>query len=156
MKENIEQAQREFQNRLDALLKDGAGCMVSDGDEVVTSFYLASFEVLKAVPFFSRSTGDVLRFTFWCWFQEVHFEAGMQRSHLIHAKQVEWLNDRNLHLKTDDYTFLISAIDPPEVDPVGNDVYDEWRGFQAANTWLEQITAELREQFTDMVKRAAS
>ena len=156
MKENIEQAQREFQNRLDALLKDGAGCMVSDGDEVVTSFYLASFEVLKAVPFFSRATGDVLRFTFWCWFQEVHFEAGMQRSHLIHAKQVEWLNDRNLHLKTDDYTFLISALDPPEVDPVGNEIYNEWRVFQAANPWLEQIIAEQREGYMDMVRRAGS
>ena len=156
MKENIEQASVEFQNRMDALLKDGAGCMVLDGDEVVTSFYLASFEVLKAVPFFSRSTGKALRFTFWCWFQEIHFEAGMQRSHLIHAKQIGWLNDRNLQLKTDDYTLLISAIDPPEVDPVGNDVYDEWWGFLAANPWLERITEEQREQFRDMTKRAAS
>ena len=154
MMENIEQAREEFQSRLDALLKDGAGCMIMDGDEVVTSFYMASFEVLKAVPFFSRSTGEALRFTFWCWMQEVHFEAGMQRSHLIHAKQVEWLNDRNLKLKTDEYTLLISAIDPPEVDPVGNDVYDEWREFQAANPWLEQITTEQREEFLDMVKRA--
>ena len=156
MKENIEQASVEFQNRMDALLKDGAGCMVLDGDEVVTSFYLASFEVLKAVPFFSRSTGDVLRFTFWCWMQEIHFEAGMQRSHLIHAKQVEWLNDRNLKLKTDDYSLLISAIDPTEVDPIGNDVYDEWRGFQAANPWLEQITTEQREEFMDMARRSVS
>ena len=156
MKENIEQAQGEFQTKLDALLKDGAGCLISDGNEVVTSFYLASFEVLKAVPFFSRSTGGVLRFTFWCWFQEIHFEAGMQRSHLIHAKQVQWLNDRNLQLKTDDYTLLISALDPSEVDPIGNDVYDEWRGFQAANPWLEKITTEQREEFMDMARRAAS
>ena len=156
MKETIELAQGEFQNKLDALLKDGAGCTVSDGDEIVTSFYLASFEVLKAVPFFSRSTGEALRFTFWCWMQEVHFEAGMQRSHLIHAKQVEWLNDRNLKLKTDDLTLLISALDPPDVDPVGNDIYDEWRGFQAANPWLEKVTVEQREQFTDMARRAAS
>lgn len=155
MKNDIEQAQLEFQTKLDALLKDGAGCMVLDGDEVVTSFYLASFEVLKAVPFFSRSTGEMLRFTFWCWMQEVHFEAGMQRSHLIHTKQVKWLNDRNLELKTDDYTFLISALDPPEVDPVGNEVYDEWRDFQAANPWLDKITAEQREEFLDMVRRAA-
>ena len=156
MKKDIEQAQREFQTKLDALLKDGAGCMVMDDNEVVTSFYLTSFEALKAVPFFSRSTGKALRFTFWCWFQEVHFEVGMQRSHLIHAKQVEWLNDRNLQLKTDDYNFLISALDPPEVDPVGNDVYDEWREFQAANPWLEKVTVEQREEFRDMVKRAAS
>ena len=156
MKEDIEQAREKFQSRLDALLKDGAGCVVSDGNKVVTSFYLASFEVLKAVPFFSRSTGKALRFTFWCWFQEVHFEAGMQRSHLIHAKQVEWLNDRNLRMKTDDYAFLISALDPPEVDPVGNDVYDEWREFQAANPWLDKVTIEQREEFLNMVKRAVS
>ena len=155
MKENIEQASVEFQNRMDALLKDGAGCMISDGDEVVTSFYLASFEVLKAVPFFSRSTGKALRFTFWCWFQEVHFEAGMQRSHLIHAKQVEWLNDRNLRLKTDNYNFLISALDPPDVDLIGNNVYDEWREFQAVNPWLDKITAEQREEYLEMVRRTA-
>ena len=130
--------------------------MVMDGDEVVTSFYLASFEVLKAVPYFSRSTGKVLRFTFWYWMQEVHFEAGMQRSHLIHAKQIEWLNDRNLQLKTDDYTFLISALDPPDVDLIGNEVYNEWREFWEANPWLEKVTAEQREEFIDMARRAAS
>ena len=156
MKRDIEQAQREFQNKLDTLLKDGAECMVKDGDEVVTSFYLASFEVLKAVPFFSRSTGKVLRFTFWCWMQEVHFEAGMQRSHLIHTKQVEWLNDHNLQLKTDDYTLLISVLDPPEVDPTGNAVYQEWNEFRKANSWLDRITTEQREEFLDMVRRAAS
>ena len=156
MKENIEQAREKFQSRLNALLKDGAECMVMDGNEAVTSFYLASFEVFKAVPFFSRSTGKALRFTFWCWMQEIHFEAGMQRSHLIHAKQVEWLNDRNLLLKTDDYTFLISALDPPEVDPVGNDIYNEWREFQAANSWLEKVTAEQREEFLDMVRWAVT
>jgi len=152
MKKDIEQAQSEFQTKLDTLLKDGAECMVKDGDEVVTSFYLASFEVLKVVPFFSRSTGEVMRFTFWCWFQEVHFEAGMQRSHLIHAKQIEWLNDRNLQLKTDDYTFLISALDPPDVDPIGNDIYEEWLAFQTANPWLDKITAEQKEEFLDMVR----
>jgi len=156
MKENIEQVKDEFQSRLNALLKDGAGCMVLDGDEVVTSFYLASFEALKAVPFFSRSTGEALRFTFWCWMQEVHFEAGMQRSHLIHAKQIEWLNDRNLQLKTDDYSFLISALDPPEIDLIGNDVYDEWWEFQATNPWLDKVTAEQREEFMDMAMRAGS
>ncbi|NQT34430.1 hypothetical protein HQ587_04500 [bacterium] len=156
MKKDIEQAQGEFQDMLDSLLQDGAGCMVMDGDEIVTSFYLVSFEVLKAVPFFSRSTGKVLRFTFWCWFQEVHFEVGMQRLHLIHAKQVEWLNDRNLHLKTDDYTFLISALDPPEVDQIGNDVYNEWLAFQRVNPWLDKVTVEQREEFLDMVRRVTS
>jgi len=72
----------------------------------------------------------------------------------MHAKRIEWLNDRNLQVKTNDYTFLISALDPQEVDPVGNDVYDEWRKFQAANSWLEKITAEQREEFLDMARRA--
>jgi len=154
MKEEIRQAQREFQAKLDGLMQSGAECMVKDGDGIVTSFYLASFEVLKAVPYFSRTTGKVLRFTFWCWFQEMHFEAAMQRAHIMQVKQVEWLNDRNLRLKSDDYTFLVSAIDPPEVDPEGNAVFDEWRAFREANPWLEQVTAQQREGFMDMVKRA--
>ena len=153
---DIEQAQRELQDKLDTLLKDGAGCMIVDGNEIVTSFYLASLEVLKAVPFFSRSTGKVLRYTFWCWMQEIHFEAGMQRSHLFQARQVEWFNDRNLQLKTEEYNFLISALDPPDVDPIGNDVYIEWRIFQDANSWLENVTMEQREEFLDMIKRADS
>ena len=156
MKKDIEQVQREFQTKLDALLQDGAGCMVIEGNDAVTSFYLASFEVLKAVPYFSRSTGKVLRFTFWCWMQEIHFEAGMQRSHLIHAKKVEWLNNRNLELRTDDYCLLISALDPPDVDQIGNGVYDEWMRFQAVNPWLDRITTEQREEFLDMSRRAAS
>ena len=156
MKNDIEQAQRELQDKLDALLKDGAECVVLDGSERVTSFYLASIEVLKAVPFFSRSTGKVLRFMFWCWIQEIHFEAGMQRSHLIYAKQVEWLNDSNLQLKTDDYSFLISVLDPPEVDPIGSRIYNEWHTFQKANPWLEKVRMEQREEFLDMVRREVS
>ncbi|MDP8229405.1 MAG: hypothetical protein P9M15_08130 [Candidatus Electryoneaceae bacterium] len=156
MKKDIEQAERVFQNKLDELLKDGAECVVLDVRERVTSFCLASLEVLKAVPFFSRSTGKVLRFTYWCWMQEIHYEAGMQRSHLLRAIQVEWFNDRNLQLKTDDYGFLICALDPPEVDQIGNDVYNEWHIFQKANPWLEKVTMEQREEFLDIVRRAVS
>jgi len=156
MKEKILQAQEEFQSRIDNFLADGAECRIMDGQELVTSFYLASFEVLSAVPFFSRSTGKVLRFTFWCWFQEVHFEAGMNKSHLILVKELEWLNDRNLQIVTDDYKMLISAIDPPEVDPDANTVYAEWKSFQKANPWLNDITDQQRVEFLDMVKRAVS
>ena len=80
----------------------------------------------------------------------------MQRSHLFQARQVEWFNDRNLQLKTEEYNFLISALDPPDVDPIGNDVYIEWRIFQDANSWLENVTMEQREEFLDMIKRADS
>ena len=156
MKEEILQAQEELQTRINNLLVDGAECRIMDGQELVTSFYLASFEVLSAVPFFLRSTGKVLRFTFWCWFQEVHFEAGMNKSHLILVKELNWLNDRNLEIITEEYKILISAIDPPEVDPDANTVYKEWKAFQKANPWLNDITDQQREEFLGMVKRAVS
>jgi len=108
------------------------------------------------VPFFSRSTGKVLRFTFWCWFQEVHFEAGMNKSHLILAKEVNWLNELNLEIVTEDYRALISTIDPPEIDPEANSIYDEWKSFQETNPWLRGITYQQKEEFLDMVKRAVS
>ena len=154
MKEEILQAQEEFQNRINKLLTDGVECRIMDGEELVTSFYLASFEVLVAVPYFSRSTGKVLRFTFWCWFQEVHFEAGVNRSHLILVKELNWFNDRNLEITTDDYRILISAIDQPEVDPEAYSIYEEWKSFQDANPWLKEITNQQSKEFQDMVKRA--
>ena len=156
MKEEILQAQVEFQNKINKLLINGAECRIMDGQELVTSFYLASFEVLSAVPFFSRATGKVLRFTFWCWFQEVHFEAGMNKSHLILVKELNWLNDRNLEIITEDHTILISAIDPPEVDPAAIVVYKEWQAFQKVNLWLNDIIDQQRAEFLEMVKRAIS
>jgi hypothetical protein len=140
VKEEILKVQEELQNRVNTLLQNGAECGIMDGQELVTSIYLASFEVLQAVPFFSRSTGKVLRFTFWCWFQEMHFEAGMNKSHLILVKELTWLNDRNFQIVTEDYKILISSIDPPEVDPDANTVYKEWKSFQKANLWLNDIT----------------
>jgi len=156
MKERMEAARAAFQAKLDELLKDGAECVVHNGGERVTSFILASFEVLKALPFISRITGKLLRFTYWCWFQEVHFEAGMQRSHLAHIKQVAWLNVRNLSLETDDHALLISALDPPEVDERGNAVWQEWKEFQTANPWLEQVKTNLRTEYQEIVKRVAN
>jgi len=156
MKEEITQAQAELQTRMNKLIQEGAECRIMDGQELVTSFYLASFDVLQTVPFFSRKTGKVLRFTFWCWFQEVHFEAGMNMSHLILINELNWLNDRNLKITTDDYRILISAIDPPEVDPDARSIYDEWKSFQDANPWLHEITNQQRDEFLDMVKRAIS
>lgn len=154
MKEKITQSQIGLQIQLDVLLQNGAECRIMDGKEFVTSFYLTSFQVLKAVPFISRETGAVLRFTYWCWFQEVHFEAGMNRSHLLFIKDLEWLNDRNLNIETDDYGILISAIDPPEVDPVANKVFKEWETFRKVNLWLSEITNQQRDEFLGMVERA--
>ncbi len=156
MKKEIIKAEKELQARMDKLLLDGAECRIMDGKEFVTSLYLASFEVLKAVPYFSRSTGKVLRFAYWCWFQELHFEGGMNRSHLIQVKDIEWLNDRNLQIVTDDYKILISAIDPPEVDPDANAAFIEWKLFQETNPWLNEIADRQREEFTEMVRRSTS
>jgi len=86
----------------------------------------------------------------------VHFEAGVQRSHLAHIKQVAWLNERNLSLETDDHALLISALDPPEVDERGNAVWQEWKEFQSANLWLEQVKANLRTEYKDIVARVAN
>jgi hypothetical protein len=156
VKEEIIQAQDELQNRMNTLLQDGAECRIMDGREFVTSFYLASFEVLLAVPFFSRSTGKVLRFTFWCWLQEVHFEGGMNRSHLIQVKELNWVNERNLEIITEDYKILISAIDPPDMDSDAHSIYEEWKSFQDTNPWLNEITNQQREEFLDTIKRAVS
>ena len=156
MKEEIIKTQKELQDRLNNLVHDGAQCRIMDGKEFVTSFYLASFEVLQAVPFFSRKTGKVLRFTFWCWFQEVHFEAGMNMSHLILVNELNWLNARNLEIITEDYRILISAIDPSEIDPEANSIYDEWKSFKDANPWLAEITNQQRAEFIDMVRRTVS
>ncbi len=156
MKAEIIQAQEELQTQLNRILLEGAECRIMDGKELVTSFYLASFEVIKAVPFFSRVTGKVLQFNYWCWFQEIHFEAGMNRSHLVLIKDIEWFNDRNLKMVTDDYRILISEIDPPEVDPDAYEVYKEWKSFQEANPWLHEITDQQREEFIDVVKRSVS
>ena len=78
----------------------------------------------------------------------------MNKSHLILVKELEWLNDRNLEIITEDYMILMSAIDPPEVDPDANNVYEEWKLFQGANLWLSDIADQQRTEFLDMVKRA--
>lgn len=151
--DKVESEQREFQTRLDALLKNGAECLVKDGGTLVTSFYLDSFELLQPQLYFDRLTGELDHLIWWCWLREVHFEAAMQRSHLIHVKAWEWINDRNLNIETDDHTMLISALDPPEVDGRGNAVWKEWQAFKQDNPWLEAAVAELRETYMDMARR---
>jgi len=66
------------------------------------------------------------------------------------------LNDRNLEITTNDYRILICTIDPPEVDPVANVIYQEWKSFQKANPWWNDITDQQRDEFLDMAKRAVS
>lgn len=144
----------DLQTRLDALLKDGTECLVKDGESIITHFYVDGVEALLPQPYFDRQTGKLATLTWWCWLREVHFEAAMQRSHLLHAKSLEWLNERNLNVQTEDHLVLISALDPPEVDERGNAVRQEWEEFKRDNSWLEVAAGEIREEFIETVKRA--
>jgi hypothetical protein len=154
LKDRFEAERVKLQTRLDVLLKDGAECLVKDGDQIVTHFFVDGVEVLLAQPFFDRLTGKLVGLTWWCWLREVHFEAAMQRSHLLHAKTWEWLNDQNISIQTDDYSLLISALDPPEVDERGNVVWQEWQEFKRNNLWLEKAADEIRMGFIETAKRA--
>lgn len=66
----------------------------------------------------------------------------------------EWINDRNLKIKTDDHELLIGSLDPPDVDPRGNAVWVEWQSFKQANPWLKVVVADLRGDFLQTAKRA--
>jgi len=152
--DQLETERTRLQSRIDALLADGAECLVKDGETIVTHFYVDGLEVLLPQPFFDRSSGELIGVTWWCWLREVHFEAAMQRSHLFHARTWEWHNDRNVSILTDDHTLLISALDPPEVDKGGNAVWQEWLKFKRDNPWLKEAVAELRETYMNIAKEA--
>jgi hypothetical protein len=152
--EHLESEQAVIQARLNALLKDGAACLVKDGDLIVTSFYLDTLEVLLPQPFFNRQSGELSKVTWWCCFREIHFEDAMQRSHLMHVTKFDWINERNLSAVTDDFTHLISAIDPAEVDPEGNAVWCEWIAFRRENPWLVEVAAEISSEYQETARRA--
>ena len=152
--EQIETARQDLQQRMDALLADGAECLVKDGETLVTSFYIAGFELLLPQPFFDRQSGELSGLSWWCWFREIHFEGGMERSHLLHVKAFDWLNDRNLTLATDDYILLICSLDPPDIDPQGNAIWAEWQKFKQENPWLEDVAFDLRSAFLETARRA--
>jgi len=152
--DRFESERLEVQARLDALLKDGAECLVKDEATIVTSFYIDGFELLLPQGYFDRQTGALTSVTWWCWFREVHFEGGMERSHLIHVRVWGWLNERNLKLKTDDYELLIGSLDPAEVDPHGNAVWGEWQAFRRNNAWLEEVATEIRSEYLETARRA--
>lgn len=78
----------------------------------------------------------------------------MQRSHLIHVTVWEWINGRNLKIKTDDHELLLGSLDPPDVDPQGNAIWAEWKNFKLDNLWLEDVAADLREDFLLTARRA--
>lgn len=152
--ERLEDERTTLQNRLDTLLTEGAECLVKDGEFIVTTFYLDSFEILLAQPFFDRQTGKLGRVTWWCCLREVHFEGGMQRSHLMHVKVFDWMDDRNLSVTTDDFQLIVSALEPREFDPQGYTILQEWQAFKQDNPWLDEVAAETRSDFMETARRA--
>jgi len=152
--ERLESERATIKSRLDALLRDGAACLIKDGDSIVTSFYLDGFEVLLPQPFFNRQTGELQSITWWCCLREIHFEDAMQRSHLMHVTKFDWIDDRNLLAVADDFTHTISAIDPKEVDPEGNAIWEEWQAFRRENPWLDEVAADIRSEYIETAKRA--
>lgn len=152
--DRFETERMDLQTQLDALLNDGAECLVKDGESIVTHFYVDGVETLLPQPFFDRLTGELVGVTWWCWLREVHFEAAMQRFHLLHAKRWEWLNEHNLNVQTEDHLLLISALEPPEIDERGNAVWQEWREFKRDNPWLVEAADKIRVGFMETAKRA--
>ena len=131
MQEQIEKAQQDLQSKMDAIVSGGAGCFIADEfGKRVTELFIASFEVFRAVPFFDRVTGAILRFDYWVFFQEFYFNNGMQYSHLAHMKAVNWLNDDNVTMTRDDgWVFHISKYDPPELDPEPHRQLQNWQKY---------------------------
>jgi len=152
--ERLEENRAALQTRLDRLLKDGAACLVKDQETTVTSFYLDAFEILLPQPFFDRHTGELRIVTWWCCLREIHFEDGMQRSHLMHVTEFDWIDDRNLLAMTDDFIHLISSLDPSEVDPEGGAIWSEWQAFRLSNPWLTEVVAEIRSEYFETARRA--
>ena len=155
MQNQIERARIDFQRKMDDLKKNGAVCHVEDErGESVTLFYLASFEVFKAIPFFNRTTGKIEGYSYWVFFMPVHFENGMQYAHLFRMRKVHWYDDRNVAMINEDgWKHLISAIDPPEVDPVSNEVFAEWRAYLKTNPKVAELAGFRRREYWDIMLR---
>jgi len=52
--DRFENERIDLQRRLDALLKDGAECLVKDGESIVTHLYVDGVEALLPQPYFDR------------------------------------------------------------------------------------------------------
>jgi len=153
MLEQIERAKTDLQSKMDAMITAGAGCFIADekGDRVA-SILISSFEVFKAVPFFDRSTGEIIHFDYWIFFQEFYFNNGMQYSHLARMKKVEWLNDDNVEMTREDgWVFYISKFDSPELDPEPHRQLQNWQKYYQDNR-LEEVAADLRTEFFKMME----
>jgi hypothetical protein len=153
MQEEIEKAKMDLQSKMEAIITAGAGCFITDEyGKRVTSIFISAFEVFRAVPFFDRSSGAIIHFDFWVFFQEFYFNNGMQYSHLARMKKVEWLNDDNVIMTRDDgWVFYISQFDPPEIDPEPHRQLQNWRKYYQDNN-LEEIRTAIRNEFYRMME----
>ena len=153
MQEQIEKVRLDLQSKMDWIISGGAGCLVVDeAGDFVTDLFLASFEVFRAVPFFDRSTGEILRFDYWVFFQEFYFNNGMQYSHLARMKRVEWSNENNVVMTRDDgWVFTISMFDSKELDPRPHELLANWRQYYQDNALAERA-AKVRSEYYRMME----
>jgi len=153
MQEQIEQAKQDLQSKMDAIVSGGAGCFIADeAGKRVTELFIAYFEVFRAVPFFDRSTGAIIRFEYWVFFQEFYFNNGMQYSHLARMKKVEWLNNDNVVMTRDDgWVFYISKFDAAEIDPAPHRQLQNWRKYYQDNG-LEKVAGDIRSEYFKMLE----
>ena len=149
----IEKAQKDLQSEMDRIISGGAGCLVVDetGD-FVTELFLASFEVFRAVPHFDRITGEVMRYNFWVFFQEFYFDQGMQYSHLVCMKQVDWIHeDYAVMVSVDGWTYHISMFDSKELNSRPHELLENWQRYSEDNE-LADAASELRGDYYAMME----
>jgi len=151
--EQIKKAQRDLQEKMDRIISGGAGCIVLDNaGDFVTKLFWASFEVCRAIPFFDRASGEIMRCDFWVFFQEFYFDQGMQYSHLIRINKVDWVHeDYVVMVSADGWTYHISLFDAKEVDPRPHELLENWRKYYQDNGLVE-AAVKLRAEYYAMME----
>ena len=151
--EQIEKAQQDLQVKMDRIISGGAGCTVVDeAGDFVTELFLSSFEVFKAIPFFDRTTGEIMCYDFWVFFQEFYFDQGMQYSHLIRMNKVDWIHDDYVVMvSAGGWSYHISLFDSKEVNSRPHELLENWRRYYQDNV-LAEAAAELRSEYYEMME----
>ena len=151
--EQIEKAQQDLQSQMNRIITGGAGCIVVDEDgDLVTELFLASFEVYRAIPFFDRITGKIIRYNFWVFFQEFYFDQGMQYSHLVRIKQVDWIHgDYVVMVSIEGWSYHFSMFDAKEVNPRPHKLLENWRRYFQDNALMD-AAANLRSEYFEMME----
>ncbi|MBC8204109.1 MAG: hypothetical protein H8E87_01215 [FCB group bacterium] len=153
LQEQIEKVRLDLQSKMDWIISGGAGCLIVDeSGDFVTRLFLASFEVFKTIPFFDRTTGEIMRYDYWVFFQEFYFNNGMQYSHLARMKRVEWSNENNVVMTRDDgWVFIISRFDDRKLDPRPYELRANWLKYYQDNG-LEAVSAQVRVEYYQMME----